>query len=224
MSEWSPPAGATPQDYPKQSRPGSGSDDLIARFRAFQVEVRDRFNNLLKQAGIRVEKDLVRFTGAVDITSTTHIGGTLDVDAAATFGGAVAITGTLDLPAGIINNDALASPVSGDTATSFAVGLHLTATEQSVAAVSVNVPAGFSKARVMAFSTLSAGSSSLDCFTRIQGNDGGTTQAGYGFGASSHAITLTGLSGGTITASTVAQTWPDTTSQANTTIFVVFLR
>jgi len=223
MNEWSPPAGATPQQYTGGKDP-DGSVQLADAIAKIRTTLGDLPHHLLEQAGIRVEQDLVRFTGAVDITSTTHIGGTLDVDADATFGGAVAITGTLDLPAGIINNDALASPVSGDTATSFAVGLHLTATEQSVAAVSVNVPAGFSKARVMAFSTLSAGSSSLDCFTRIQGNDGGTTQAGYGFGASSHAITLTGLSGGTITASTVAQTWPDTTSQANTTIFVVFLR
>ena len=114
--------------------------------------------------------------------------------------------------------------VSGDTATTYVAGLPLNATRQSVAAVSVNVPAGFSVARVMAISTLSVGSSAIDCITRIQGNDGGVVTAGYGFAASSHAITLTGLSGGTITASTLAASWPDTSGRANTTLFAVFLR
>lgn len=86
MSEWSVPQGMTPQDNPGQPKDGVGA--LIKMVRDNATEMRDRFNNLLKQAGIRVEPDLVRFTGAVRIE------------------------GTLSLPAGIIDNDALASPVT----------------------------------------------------------------------------------------------------------------
>jgi len=214
MSEWSPPAGATPQDYPKQSRPGSGSDDLIARFRAFQVEVRDRFNNLLKQAGIRVEKDLVRFTGAVDITSTTHIGGTLDVDAAATFGGAVAITGTLSLPAGIIDNDALANPITYASDTSYNAGAAVTTTETVKATATVTVPAGFTKAQVWAISDAMAYNSTatgdyLYVGATINAYYAGESYvncpSGYATSVSLTAVTaLTGLTGGDLINCTVS--------------------
>lgn len=52
MSEWAVPSGMTPQDNPRQ--PKDGIQDLVQRFTAFRVEVRDKFNNLLSQAGIRV--------------------------------------------------------------------------------------------------------------------------------------------------------------------------
>src|SRR5665647_2124244 len=93
-------------------------------------------------SSLTVEGDLVS-TGNADITGTTHIGGatdidgTLNVDAATTIGGTLGVTGittlgapttvsgtlgvtgvttlggTLSLPAGIINNAALANPVTG---------------------------------------------------------------------------------------------------------------
>jgi len=53
MSEWSVPAGMTPQDNPGQPKDGIGA--LVKRVRDNATEMRDRFNNLLKQAGMQVE-------------------------------------------------------------------------------------------------------------------------------------------------------------------------
>ena len=135
MSEWSVPSGMTPQDNPRQPKDGIG--DLIGRFQAFKIEVRDKFNNLLKAAGIHVEPDLVRFTGAVRIE------------------------GTLDLPAGIIGNDALTSPVVPANFYERADGW---ATANNTFEVKVTetltVPAGFTQAIVTASAWATATNSS----------------------------------------------------------------
>ncbi|HZK60056.1 MAG TPA: hypothetical protein VFC59_09380 [Cryobacterium sp.] len=182
MSEWSVPSGATPQDYPRQPRDGIG--DLVARFHAFQVEVRDRFNNLLKQAGIRVEKDLVRFVGAVRIE------------------------GTLSLPAGIIDNDALASPVVPApfyaAASNFAVpNAWTTALEHSL-----TTPAGFTQAVVIATAwariknTSGATASSFGTLASINGvsgpwdDDGAIPNNNFANLEATYATLVTGLTEG----------------------------
>lgn len=115
--------------------------------------------------------------------------------------------------------------VSGDTSTQFASGFSLTSTPSQQAGVSIAVPAGFSVARVMAFSNLSAGSAAVNCATRISGVTGGTITGVYGFAASAYVATLTGLDGGTVTAYTMAAAIPNTSStMCTTTIFATFLR
>ena len=152
----------TPQDNPGQPKDGIGA--LVKRVQDNAREMRERFNNLLKQAGIRVEPDLVRFVGAVDITSTTHIGGTLDVDADATFGGAMAVTGTLSLPAGIIDNDALAHPLTQDSDWGTTSNFPITSTWTERASATIVVPAGFTRMQFYAIASVQAR------------NDAGSTQ------------------------------------------------
>src|SRR5665647_2889728 len=55
--EWAVPSGMTPQDNPGQPKDGIGA--LVKRVRDNAVEMRDRFNNLLKQAGIRARPGMV---------------------------------------------------------------------------------------------------------------------------------------------------------------------
>lgn len=81
--------------------------------------------------------------------------GTIDVDGDATFGGDTAIggnlavTGTLSLPAGIINNNALANPVVTKVATNSASNYSLTTTGASKTVTTITVPSGFTQAQVM---------------------------------------------------------------------------
>src|SRR5450756_2083678 len=117
MSEWAVPSGMTPQDNPGQPKPGIA--EYAKRIHDNAVEMRDKFNNLLKNAGIRVEPDLVRFTGAVRIE------------------------GTLDLPAGIIGNDALANPIVPVRFNDRTSGWALAATAEVKASETLTTPAGF---------------------------------------------------------------------------------
>lgn len=65
MSEWTPPAGATPQDFPGQPRDGVAA--LVQRTRDAALEMRDRFNNLLKNAGISVEPGKLIIAGDLEV-------------------------------------------------------------------------------------------------------------------------------------------------------------
>jgi len=116
--------------------------------------------------------------------------------------------------------------VTGNTKTASASGSALSSTQLAIATVSVPVPAGFTRAQVMAVSALqAAGATAVTCATSIQGNASGDVTGNYGFASNSHAVTLTGLSGGTISASTLAYSYPDSSSNwATTTLFVLFLR
>jgi len=221
MNEWSPPAGATPQQYTGGKDPDGSVQlaDAIAKMRAV---LSDLPHHLLEQAGIRVEQDLVRFVGAVDITSTTHIGGTLDVDADATFGGAMAITGTLSLPAGIIDNDALTSPIVYASNNSVNVGTAVTTTRTNKATATVAVTAGFTKAQVWAFSdAMAVNRTAADDYlyvgTTINTYEGGENyvdcRIDAGNSVSHTAVTaLAGLTGGdlincTVTSRTSEAAW-----------------
>lgn len=131
-------------------------------------------------------------------------------DGTALFKGPVVIEGTLSLPAGIINNDALSSPMepgsAGLSQSNFAVSTTATPRAQQ----SIAVPPGFSRAMVMNGVSVGAVNSTasgdfLYVSASINGTGGGETPnvayAGAYSSASAFAIrTLTGLSGGTITA------------------------
>jgi cytoskeletal protein CcmA (bactofilin family) len=128
-------------------------------------------------SSLLVEGDLSS-TGSADITGTTHIGGATDIDGTlniggatdidgtlnvdaemsvggdATFSGAVHIEGTLSLPAGIIDNDALASPVTflGDFIDNNSLTITTAETQQCI--YSFVVPAGYSKALVVGYGSV----------------------------------------------------------------------
>ena len=74
-----------------------------------------------------------------------------------TIGGNLAVTGTLSLPAGIINNDALAQPVSPKVAHGSGDSFGVTnGSGDVVATATVTVPAGFTRALVIAVASVSA--------------------------------------------------------------------
>lgn len=111
MSEWTPPAGATPQDFPGQPRDGVAA--LVQRTRDAALEMRDRFNNLLKNAGIRVEP------------------------------GKLIIEGDLEVPNGSIKNAYLESPFVGASGIGNEGTFEITETPTARATWTVTVPAGY---------------------------------------------------------------------------------
>lgn len=139
-------------EFPRHPR--DGVERLVEEVRALRREVSELRNNLLKQAGMSVEPDLVRF------------------------GGAVAIEGTLSLPAGIIDNDALANPVTFDADFGHGSGYATpSGAWLEVAAASITIPAGFTRlqftAAAMANGLNSSGSTANMYVQIIRTIDGG---------------------------------------------------
>ncbi len=134
------------------------------------------------------------------------------------------------LRAGIIDNAALASPVTGASGTASGTAT-VTTTIADYAVVTITIPAGFSRAEVVGISSVSgSGSSSvLGVWTRIAGNDGPLNYAAvsgaYAAASSAHARSLTGLSGGSLSVSTRAQAASGSiTTNLTTAVMVTFLR
>ena len=124
----------------------------------------------------------------------------------AEFSGNVAIEGTLSLPAGIINNAALASPVVPGNFDNSTTGWAPTAGWTTIASATLTVPAGFTKAAVTAFAYsylyyTAAGSGIVMTRAVIGGAAGdnderNATNGVYVVGNASSAALLTGLTGG----------------------------
>lgn len=156
------------------------------------------------------------------------------------FAGNMKVAGTLELPAGIIGNAALTSPVQIGTASNglnnYAIGTASTVR----ASVTLTVPPGFTQAVVTANPTAmgqnsTASTDYLYVMAVVQGINGGElyTAAGAGLGvglAAPFHTTLTGLTGGqTITVSVATRTgfntWAaSTANQANIYATAIFLR
>ena len=237
IDAWSGPT-PTPQQFPANEP--NGIRKLLDKIKALELQVKEATSNLLGTAGIRltqlgmtidssltiggsetVDGPLV-VHGTADFDGATTIGGTLGVTGDATFsgdtsiGGNAAITGTLSLPAGIIDNAALASPVVpgyvdiASTVTFTAGGSYYDGTQ-----IDITVPAGISRLLVNAQSGIycegnsnttggmdGAGADGIYCRTIIGGVTGqgfatvvlGSGSAGSVF--SSRAYTLTGLTPG----------------------------
>jgi len=150
MNEWSPPAGATPEQY-RGGKDPDGSVQLADAIADALRIVRDLPHHLLEQAGIRVEPDLVRFTGAVRVE------------------------GTLDLPAGIIGNDALTSPVEVEDFDHTETGFDPVAGAwATVSSVTLTVPAGFSQAVVqaIAYAGITGAGGDIHCRATVAGVGG----------------------------------------------------
>ena len=112
IDAWSGPP-PTPQQFPANEP--NGIRKLLDKIKALELQIKESTSNLLGTAGIRLTQ-LGMF-----IDSSLTVGGSLDVT------GPMVVGGTLSLPAGIINNAALTSPVIPGvvnfTDTGFAVSL-----------------------------------------------------------------------------------------------------
>ena len=127
-------------------------------------------------------------SGSLGVTGPMTVGGTLGVTGDATFsgdttiGGNAAITGTLSLPAGIIGNDSLTSPVMAQEVFFWAQGFAVPVAGGTFASQTVTVPAGFTSAVVSVVSRLyalnSTGAlSSISCVSKIDAAGGFNLQS-----------------------------------------------
>ena len=175
--------------------------------------------------------------GATTVSGNTTVSGTLGVSGNTTLGapttvsgslavsGPMTVSGTLSLPAGIIDNAALTSPVAPGSVYGNAVNFALTTTLTTIKAITVTVPAGMTKAsvsvvgRVLAINnnttggTNAAGADYLSVRTTISGLYGYalplTTlgQSSSSINVAAYAAVLSGLTpGGTFDVSVAAFT------------------
>lgn len=179
--------------------------------------------------------------GPLEVNGDSVINGEMEVNGDSTFNGAMSITGALNLPAGIIGNEALTSPITalpvhGD---GFNFSITTGANVEKLRATFA-VPDGFTKAAVYATATMSVfnNSGSLDsCYlaVRINGTHIGWSNQ-VGAPASQRVLSVaagsglvTGLSGGTIyvgaEASTGVNAWStDVNNTMNIDALVLFFR
>lgn len=169
---------------------------------------------------------------------TIRDGGELHVDGLSTFGGDMRVTGTLSLPAGVIDNDALASPADFARSGGGVGGFTVTTAGVDVASQTLAVPKGYSRAIVFAIATASCRNTGtgLD-YLYVGAKIGSTTPnatfvgvapGSWGTAAGSATRVISGLAGGTITvtANIRAQVaaWSDASNSANVDVLGIFLR
>ena len=99
---------------------------------------------------------LARSGMAVTAEDEVTVDGDFIVDGQLNVTGAAVIGGTLSLPAGIIDNDALAAPVSPGVYHAEAVGFTVSTSLAAKATITVNPPAGYTRAMVSAVASASA--------------------------------------------------------------------
>lgn len=203
---------------------------------------RQGFASRLARSGLSVpEEGVTQVDGTLDVVGDLNVSGNLGVSGPATFagdteiGGNAAITGTLSLPAGIIDNDALAHQTDAgiapaDTQTGWAT----TTSMATKASTSVTVPAGFTEALVVALGTVvfqDTAPNRFDSRCRIEGTNGDTivSLASNVGNASPNHMTLLSVTGGQVinvdvqVLSAVA-TGGQPANQAAIKAFAVFLR
>lgn len=189
-----------------------------------------------------LERAVQQLAGAnvFGLTGITPEDGGTSFDGYVHVNGPMTVTGTLTLPAGVIGNDALSSPIAAQVVNTGAIGFGLSPTFSEKVSSTVTVPAGFTRAQVIAYADMTAVNSTAAgeyCFVQVKINGtppsytGGTyTPAGqYMYCGSNFATTLTGLGASfTISASAAANnsTWaanPDS-NVINLNASITFLR
>lgn len=199
-----------------------GEDWLVRRLQSLEREVMEwKSANVFGLTGITPRNGGTDFEGFVNIN------------------GPAKITGTLDLPAGIIGNAALANPVSPASAGLTQQNFATTTAGAVYAQASIAVPAGYTQALVM--NGVSAGATNsgpasdfIYISASINGASGGeqpsqTAAGAYGSGSAFAIRTLTGLSGGSITVEcrirTGSAAWAAASGNtANVNALVLFLK
>jgi hypothetical protein len=224
--------------------PGSqfpSEDALMRRIKDLERDVQQlRSANQLATAGIRAIDGGIVVDGSMDVQGAETVSGTLAVTGNADFTGNVRIGGTLELPNGIIGNDALADPLVPFAfhadAQNFALG---NGDNLPIVSVTVTVPAGFTRAVVNATANLSAANSTgatdtLYCGLKVNGSGPGYSgRAGVPPGVAANpsktaGVLLTSLGSSFIiegTASTAVAPWPaNVNNNVNLDGTVIFLR
>lgn len=116
---------------------------MVGEVQRGRRELGQRMNYLLRNAGLKVA------SGALHVLRKLVVEGELLVT------GDTRIEGTLSLPAGIIDNEALANPVRYDSGFANSVDHPtITTSEQALATFSIPVPEGFTKALVICIAQL----------------------------------------------------------------------
>lgn len=226
---------------PGQFNP-AGEDAVIRRIQELERQVKElSAANPFKAMGIQPKPDGLIVDGYETVNGPLDVNGTMNVDGNSVFNGTMSITGALNLPAGIIGNDALANPstsvASHAQADSFSI---TTGANVEKLRATITVPAGFTKAAVYGTATMSVynNSGSLDsCYLAFRVNGG---QIGWsnqvGAPASQRVLAvaagsgiITGLNGGTIyvsaDASTGVNAWNvDNNNTINIDALVTFYR
>jgi hypothetical protein len=178
-------------------------------------------------------------SGNAAITGPLAVHGTAAFDGATTIGGNAAITGTLSLPAGIIDNEALTSPVELGNASGGSNGMAINVADTDLATATIPVPAGYSQALVFLMVTTSAVNNTASLAglyiqavingtpTRLMGAIA-TPGNGTATLSTAKSDTLTGLSGGTISVAARVRCdngWAaNASNRAYSEAIVVFLR
>lgn len=217
-----------------------GDDAIIRRIQDLERQVRElAAANPFAAMGIDPKPDGLIVQGYETVNGPLVVNGVSTFNGAMTINGAAAITGTLSLPAGIIDNDALAAPVKPDSSGLSATNFALTTSVSVLAQQTVSVPAGYT--RCLVFNGVSAGAynnsgnpDSIWVQADINGTPGGGTaqnvaNAGYGSASAFAVRTMTGLSGGTISVATKVYTqqynWAaNAANLAHTNALFFFLR
>ena len=197
------------------------------------AHLRENQRQMQRQAA---SSSFARSGTSVTAEGVTEVDGTLNVT------GAMVVGGTLSLPAGIIDNAALTSPVAPAVGHADAVNFALTPAWSAVAEITVTVPAGYSKALVIATGNASCKNptAAQDYLWASVGIGSGTSPgyamrsaiaaANYGSATNSCTRLLTGLTGGGTFAvyldlSTDIADWSASTfNSANLDAAITFLR
>lgn len=163
--------------------------------------------NVFGLTGITPKDGGTDLDGFVNINGDATVNGPLEVNGDSVFNGEMSIAGALNLPAGIIGNDALTSPLSPQTAHADVADFALnTGPNVEMVRATVTVPDGYTKALVFASAAMANRNTTgavddmyVDC--RINGVVSGwssqtAVMAGQvGFAINVGTALLTGLSG-----------------------------
>jgi hypothetical protein len=186
VGEWD----GTPQA--SQFAPTSrGLDALFDRLARVEVLLRQLTGaNILSAADVFASKTGLTIAGELLVT------------------GAMRVQGTLSLPAGIIDNDALAQPVVPSAFNSSSSGFAMGGAWETKAQVALAVPDGFSRAVVLANSAARVANTSglaarsvwgrtvIGGFAGFQTETAGVNASIIGSVTSNHTMLLTGLTAG----------------------------
>jgi hypothetical protein len=221
-----------------------GEDEWVRRVQDLEARLqRIEAANVFGLTGITPKDGGTDLDGFVNINGPLSVTGTMDVTGNADFTGNVHIGGTLDLPAGIINNDALQAPVYPAVYHADTQNISITSgSNVEKVGVDVAVPAGYTQALVSLTITMNMTNNSASTDLAYVGANINGTSPGWASVASAtvgQAISLnntvvalvTGLTGGgtfrlTGKASSGTNTWPAAGSSnvMNLNATVQFLR
>lgn len=197
--------------------------------------------NIFGLTGITPKLNGTDLDGFVNINGPLDVNGTTTVDGNSTFNGSLSINGPLILQPGSIENDALTSPLIVGSGNADALGFTVPkTTTTTVASFAFTVPAGYTKADVMAFGSAyvyNAGAATDYVYARVYvGAYGGMTLHSL-IGSSGGSVTMTpnvtrhaeGLTGGDVITCSIMMSTDNNaithgTNQANVTATAIFTR